>query len=80
MSGELTVPYYTPVKKSTVKVTNNKNIRVYVPTLNEVPIGGNSLDTIVTVDYAPDLGFEILLTSLTTAITLDKRSMQFVAG
>ncbi|CAD8173591.1 unnamed protein product [Paramecium pentaurelia] len=81
VSGELSdIPYYTPVKKSTVKVTNNKNIRVNVPTLNEVPIGGNSLDTYVSVDYAPDLGFEILLTSLSTALTLDKRSMQFVAG
>ncbi|CAD8123188.1 unnamed protein product [Paramecium sonneborni] len=81
VTGELPdIPYYTPVKKSIVKVTNNKNIRVNVPTLNEVPIGGNSLDTYVTVDYAPDLGFEILLTSFSTALTLDKRSMQFVAG
>lgn len=36
---------YTPVKKSLVKVTNNKNIRIDVALLNEIPINGTSLDT-----------------------------------
>jgi len=45
-------------------VTNNKNIRIDVSNLNEIPIGGTSLDTLISVDYAPNLGMEILLSSL----------------
>lgn len=47
VSGELSTPYYTPVKKSVVKITNNGNIRINVQAMNEVPIGGNSLDTLI---------------------------------
>ena len=47
---------------------------------NEVPIGGTSLDTWISVDFAPNLGFEILLTSLSSVLYLSTRSLQFIAG
>jgi hypothetical protein len=39
MSDAPTPIYYTPVKKSLVRVTNVRNIRIDVTSLTEIPIG-----------------------------------------
>ncbi|KAL4473813.1 hypothetical protein ABPG74_022677 [Tetrahymena malaccensis] len=61
IQGEQNPPLYTPMQKTQVQVTANKNIRINVGTLQEIPLGGWSLPTVISTDYAPNLSLEILI-------------------
>lgn len=80
--NDLSSPFYTPIKNTKVIVTSLSNLRITVPTIYEIPYGGNSLPTYFTVDYGPDIGFEILLSLLEDyeEISLDRRNVIFVSG
>ncbi|KAL4470166.1 hypothetical protein ABPG72_009091 [Tetrahymena utriculariae] len=61
IQGEQNPPLYTPMQKTQVQVTAYKNIRINVGSLQEVPLGGWSLPTVISTDYAPNLSLEILI-------------------
>jgi len=80
--NDLDTPFYTPLKNTKVIVTALTNLRITVPSLYEVPFGGNSLPSYFSVDYGPDVGYEILLSLLDDypGITLDRRNVIFTSG
>ena len=57
-------------------------MRINVPSLYEIPYGGNSLPTNFQVDYGPDIGFEILMNLMEEypGIQLDRRNAIFMSG
>jgi len=80
--GELIPPKYTPIKKTEVVVTRGAIIQVEIPTLNEIPYGGNSLPAYFRVANGPDIGFEIKVNFLVNypGISLSTTSIKFNAG
>jgi len=50
--GEKTPNYYTPVKKTRVIVEDNAELLIIVSPLQEIPFGGTSLDTFITLLYS----------------------------
>lgn len=77
--GEKTPPLYTPIKKTPVQVTSNKNIRINIGVLEEIPLGGWSLPTVISTAYAPNLSLEVLIffKSDYTGITISSKSLLF---
>ena len=75
-------PIYTPIRKTTVVVTGKGSIPMLISKVNDVPYLGNSLPIIFSLDYAPDIGVEVLvgLDKSYAGISLDKQSVQFLAG
>ena len=75
-------PIYTPIKKTIVIITGKGAIPILISKVNDVPHKGNSLPIIFSMDYAPDIGVEILVSfdKDYQALALDKQSVQFLAG
>jgi hypothetical protein len=63
-----------------VTVTAIKNIRINIDELNEIPTNGTSLDHWVQVDYAPDLGVEVILKPMTKMAYLSTTSVFLASG
>jgi hypothetical protein len=80
--NETDPPVYTPLRKTQVIITNTQKLIVSVPTLYEIPRGGNTLPSAFTVSYGPDVGFEITLTfaQVYPGITMDNSNAIFRSG
>ena len=80
--GDSDPPIYTPIKKTQVVITGKGNIPIAISKVNDLAYRGNTLPIIFSTDYAPDIGIEVLVgfDKQYSGITLDKQSIQFVAG
>ena len=74
------IPQYTPIKKSMVQVTRTGKIRILVPDLWEIPLGGTSTDQLITIDFAPDLGFEMIFRPLSLTVTMMTKTVTIAGG
>lgn len=74
--------YYTPVKKSLVQVTKVRNIRITVAPLTQIPLSktGTTLNQLVSIDFAPDLGVEVTIQSFTNTIIVDPPTVTLTTG
>jgi len=59
--NDLIPAFYTPIKTTYVNVTSARSIPIHVNTILDLPYGGSSLQTVFSLDYAPDVNIEIEL-------------------
>jgi hypothetical protein len=61
--GDIESGYYTPIKKTKVKLVKSDNLAILVHGANDVPTGGFSLPVTVSLEYAPnsDITLELSL-------------------
>lgn len=80
--GETIPALYTPIRRTTVVVTQNTGIVISVPAIPTVPYGGNSLPIEFTVPSAPDIEIEIAVNFKTAYIglSLSSNTVTFAAG
>ena len=77
----MTPAYYTPVKKSTVKISSKK-IKIINSELLPIPANGTTLPLKFTLDYAPatSLMIKMTLSDKTKNLTYDKSTLSFAPG
>lgn len=75
-------PYYSPIKPMKLTVTKNRGILISVDAINDVPFGGTSLPCRLTVQNAPDSGFQVNINTKFNyaGIGLDKKIIYFTSG
>lgn len=80
--NDLIPPYYTPIRPTRVTVTKNRGVAISIAQLTSIPFGGKSLPCKVSVDNAPDAGFEIRLAKKFPykGIELSSERLYFDAG
>lgn len=80
--NDLIPPYYSPIKPTTITVTNKKGVAISISPLNDVPFGGTSLPCTFSVANAPDTGFQISVNTKFNykGIALDRNIIYFNSG
>lgn len=68
--GDLEQNIYTPVKKTKVIISKQQSkffffdkldVPIEVKEINDIPLGGRSLPVLISTEYAPDTGIELVV-------------------
>ncbi|KAL4492987.1 hypothetical protein ABPG72_020766 [Tetrahymena utriculariae] len=80
--GDLSVPYYTPIQDTTVKVTAFGQNLISISPLNPIPYMGNSLLNTISIKNPPDSDITIYLAfcSFYEGVYLSQNSLVFPQG
>lgn len=79
--GDIESGYYTPIKKTKVKLVKTNNVGILVNGGSDVPTGGFSLPITITLEYAPnsDITLELTLSENAQELTVPA-SITFLTG
>lgn len=79
--GDTIPAFYTPIQASVVMVTQKRNVLVGVSPVQDVPLGGRSLPTAITLQYAPDVDLTVSISvSGLEGISVSPSTLTFSAG
>lgn len=80
--GDLADPMYTPLKKTIIIITENGDVPITIAETPDIPFKGTSQPIVFAVSYAPNLGFEVLVSfkDSYTDVIFDKNTVTFDAG
>ncbi|EAR97741.2 histone deacetylase family protein (macronuclear) [Tetrahymena thermophila SB210] len=80
--GDNVPPIYTPIQTSQITILNPTIQTVLMNSILDIPYGGTSLDTILSVTYASDIYFEVHmnLASQYPGISLSTQMLNFTKG
>lgn len=79
--GDTIPAFYTPVQASLVMVTQRRDVLVGIAPVQDVPTGGRSLPTAITLQYAPDVDITVSIgVSGLEGISVSPSALTFSAG
>ena len=79
--GDTIPAFYTPIQATIVMVTQKQNVLVGISPIQDVPAGGRSLPTAITLQYAPDVDITVSISvSGLEGISVSPSTLTYSAG